>query len=153
MGGHYGWIATTALDTFIVSRAVAASIRFSVTGLFEVRGEAFAGQALAGLGGGGIGQNLNAADAPVRTRGGWAQLNIKPTPEFEFGGGYGFDDPTDSDLDLATGRLRNVTMEGHLHYTPGPVVFAVEFRRVETTYSTLGTLFVHHFNVGMGFRF
>ena len=66
---------------------------------------------------------------------------------------YGFDDPNDSDLAIATARLKNVTLEGHAHYTPGPVVFAVEFRRVETTYATIGKLFVHHFNVGMGFRF
>ena len=153
VGGHYGWLATTAQGTLIVTRALAAAARFTATRYVEVRAEAFIGQALGNLGGGGIGQSLGPSDQPVRARGGWAQLNLKPVPEVEVGGGYGFDDPNDSDLAIATARLKNVTLEGHAHYTPGPVVFAVEFRRVETTYATIGKLFVHHFNVGMGFRF
>jgi len=153
IGGHYGWLATTVIDSLLVSRAAAASARFTVTQYVEIRAEGFVGQALAGLGGGGIGQNLSPADKPVRTRGGWGQLNILPTPEWELGGGYGFDDPNDADLDVNTGRLKNVMIEGHIHWKPGPVVFALELRRVQTTYRTLGTLFVHHFNLGMGFRF
>jgi len=152
LGAHYGWIATTA-DTFLVTRAAAAAVRFTATRYVELRAEAFVGQALAGLGGGAIGQNLNAQDKPVRARGGWAQLNIMPRPDVEIGGGYGFDDPDDADLPGASARLKNTSIEGHLHYQPGPIVFAAEFRRVETSYPTFGRLFVHHFNLGMGFRF
>jgi hypothetical protein len=152
LGVHYGWIATTA-DTLLITRAAAAAVRFTLTQYIEIRGEAFLGQALAGLGGGGIGQNLNAQDKPIRARGGWVQLNLMPRADVEIGGGYGFDDPDDADLPVATARLKNVSLEGHLHYRPGPLVLAVEFRRVETSYSTPGRLFVHHLNVGMGFRF
>ena len=153
LGGHYGWIATTIVDSFLISRAATASAKFTVTPYVEFRGEAFVGQALASLGGGGIGQNLGPVDQPVRTRGGWGQLNLLPKRDWEVGGGYGFDDPDDADLDINTGRLKNVMIEGHLHWKPGPLVVALEFRRVETTYRTFGTLFVHHFNLGMGFRF
>ncbi len=154
VGGHYGWFATTVTDSLLVSRALAATARFTVTRYVELRAEAFLGQALASLGGGGIGQDLGQNDVPVRTRGGWAQLNLLPTPEVELGGGFGFDDPDNRDLDPVTARLLNVTYEGHLHLKPGPLVLALEFRRVETTYGPLrGKLFVNHFNVGTGFRF
>jgi hypothetical protein len=152
-GGHYGWLATNDLDTMRVTRALAAAARLTITQYVELRGEGFMGEGLGVLGGGGIGQTLSPADQPVRAIGAWGQLNIRPVPEFEFGGGFGFDDPNDNDLAVATARLKNTTIEGHAHYTPGPVVFAVEFRRVETTYLTVGRLFVHHFNLGMGFRF
>lgn len=154
MGGHYGWFATTVRGTLLSSRALAATARLTITPYVELRGEGFAGQALASLGGGGIGQNLGPNDAPVRTRGGWAQLNILPVPEVEFGGGYGFDNPDDRDLDVLTARLKNVSWEGHAHWKPGPLVVAVEFRRVETTYGpALGKLLANHVNLAAGFRF
>jgi hypothetical protein len=154
IGGHYGWFATTVRDSLLVSRAVAATARFTATRFVEVRGEAFLGQSLASLGGGGIGQDLGPNDVAVRTRGGWAQINFLPRPEMEIGGGYGFDDPDNRDLDPVTARLKNVTWEGHLHLKPGPLILAVEFRRIETTYGPLrGTLLVNHFNLAMGFRF
>jgi hypothetical protein len=154
VGGHYGWFATTVADSFVVSRALAASARFTMTPHVELRGEAFVGQVLASLGGGGIGQDLGINNVPVRTKGGWAQLNILPTPVVEFGGGYGFDNPDDRDLDPLTARMLNVSYEGHLHLKPGPLVVALEVRRVETTYGPLrGKLYVNHFNLGTGFHF
>jgi hypothetical protein len=153
VGGHYGWFATVVVDSFITSRALAASARISPTRTIEIRAEAFTGQAVASLGGGGIGQDLGPNNVPVRTHGGWAQLNFIPQPEIEIGGGAGMDDPNDADLDVTTARLKNISYEGHLHLKPGPLLVALEFRRVETTYGPLGKLFVNHFNLGMGFRF
>lgn len=153
VGGHYGWLATTALDTLLTTRALAASAKLTVTRYVELRGEGFIGEGLGVLGGAGIGQTLSPTDKPVRSIGAWGQLNIRPVPDVEIGGGYGFDNPKDADLAVATARLKNVVIEGHAHYTPGPVVFAVEFRRIETTYLTPGRIFLHHFNLGMGFRF
>jgi hypothetical protein len=154
VGGHYGWVATSTADSFSVTRAAAATARFTVTQYAEVRAEAFVGEMLSNLGGGGIGQGVGPGETPVRTRGGWAQLNIMPLPEVELGGGFGFDDPDDRDLLLASARLKNLMIEGHLHLKPGPLLLAVEFRRVETTYDApLGKLFVNHINVATGFRF
>ena len=53
---------------------------------------------IAGLGGGGIGQNFGVGGKLVRTRGGWGQLLLKPTPAVELGMSYGMDDPKDEDL-------------------------------------------------------
>ncbi len=153
LGGHYGWLAAAA-DTLVVTSAVAASARVTASRYVELRGEIFSGQALAGLGGGGIGQNLGPNNVPVFTHGGWAQLNLHPHPTVEVGGGYGFDDPRDSDLDPLTGILRNASWETHAQWRPAPLVLGAEFRHIETTYRPLvGKLGVHHLNLAAGFEF
>ena len=54
------------------------SLRARVTDLVEIRGEAFIGDGLRGLGGGGIYQAINIDGNMLRTQGGWAQLNLFP---------------------------------------------------------------------------
>lgn len=152
IGGHYGWLAVS-LDTLVVTKAAALSATLSAR-FIELRGEAFVGEALAGLGGGGIGQSLGPANQPVRSKGGWAQLNVKPAAGWELGGGYGLDDPEDLDLNPLTARLKNTSWEGHVHWRPAPLVFGLEFRRLETTYGAgTGRLWVNHLNVAAGFEF
>jgi hypothetical protein len=152
LGGHYGWLAITE-STLVVSKAAAASALLAV-GPVELRAEGFTGQALGGLGGGAIGQSLGPGSRAVRTRGGWAQLNLKPRTGWEIGGGYGLDDPEDGDLNPLTSRLKNVAWESHLHWRPQPLVLGIEFRRFETTYGLgVGALFVNHVNVAAGFEF
>src|SRR5256884_2357898 len=137
IGGHLGWLASA--DTLFQSRAVTADARFKV-GPVELLAEAFSGKALAGLGGGGIGQSIGPTGVEVRTKGGWGQLNVRPRPEVTVGGGCGLDDPNDGDLSDALGnphgRLKNFVCEGHVDLRPrGPLVFGIEFRRLETTRS------------------
>jgi len=154
IGGHIGWFLgndTLSGDTLLVSQAVTADGRFKF-GIAELVGEAFAGKALAGLGGGGIGQNTGAAGVPVQTKGGWGQLNLRPTSEWIFGGGCGIDDPDDADV-AAGGRLKNFVCEGHLEWRPrGPMVFGFEFRRFKTTYA-VGDFNANHVNLAAGYRF
>ena len=154
IGGHMGWfLGNDALsgDSLLVSQAVTADGRFKF-GIVELIGEAFSGKALAGLGGGGIGQNTGAGGVPVRTTGGWGQLNLRPNPEWMFGGGCGTDDPKDADA-AAGGRLKNFVCEGHFEWRPpGPMIFGFEFRRLTTTY-TAGDFTANHFNLAAGYRF
>jgi len=154
VGGHYSWIKgfdTSTGDTLLVSKAVTADLRV-VVGIIELIGEAYTGQALAGLGGGGIGQNTGVGGVPVRTKGGWGQLNIKAVKHVVVGGGCGMDDPNDADV-LATGRLRNFVCEGHADWRPpGPLVFGFEFRRFSTRYQS-GDFTANHLNLAAGFRF
>ncbi len=154
IGGHYGWIATPD-DDLRVTKAAALTARFFATRYVEVRGEAFTGQALATLGSGGVAQDFGFGGVPLRTRGGWVQLNVLPTFEWEVGGGFGIDDPNDDDLDLNTQRRRNVHFEGHAHWRPHPLVFGVEVRRIETRYGVAATTDWGntHVNVAMGFAF
>jgi hypothetical protein len=76
-GGHYGWLLDGAGER-VASKALAASVWTPLALGIELRAEAFTGQALAGLGGGGIGQNMVSDGVPVRTKGGWVQLNVRP---------------------------------------------------------------------------
>ena len=157
VGGHLGWIATAG-DSLLQSRAVTADFRIAFGTHLVLSGEAFVGQALAALGGGGIGQDLGFGGLPVRTRGGWVQLDIRPSFAWELGGGYGMDDPNDEDFPATgnweyLGRLRNVTYTGHLIVRPGGgLLFGGEFRRIQTTYQP-GWLAVNHVNVYAGLAF
>jgi hypothetical protein len=154
VGGHLGWLASA--DSLFQSRAATADARFKV-GPVELLAEAFSGKALAGLGGGGIGQSIGPTGVEVRTKGGWGQLNVRPRRELIVGGGCGIDDPDDGDLSDALGnprgRLKNFVCEGHVDLRPrGPLVFGVEFRRLETTYPS-GKFTANHFNLAAGYRF
>jgi hypothetical protein len=154
VGGHVGWLKgrdSVSGDSILTSRALTVDTRFKI-GIAEIIGEAFTGRALAGLGGGGISQNFGVQGVPVRTKGGWGQLNIRPSAQWMFGGGGGLDDPNDADVP-ATGRFRNVSVEGHVEWRPpGPLVFGFEFRRIQTRYAA-GDFAVNHLNLAAGFTF
>ena len=151
-GGHYGWILDAAGER-VASKALALSVWTPLGSKLDFRAEAFTGQALAGLGGGGIGQNMVRDGVPVRSAGGWAQLNVRPTPQWEIGGGGGIDDPDDEDLG-ETSRLRNVAVEGHVTWRKLPAVVGLEVRHIRTRYrDPVGDLTATHINLGMGFEF
>jgi hypothetical protein len=90
---------------------------------------------------------------PVRSAGGWAQLNVRPSQPWEIGGGGGVDDPDDEDLGEAS-RLRNVAVEGHVTWRKLPAVVGLEVRYLRTRYrEPVGDLAATHINLGMGFEF
>jgi hypothetical protein len=146
-GAHVGWVRGDTAR----SEAVACDL-LAPWSIFELRAEAFTGQALRGLGGGGIGQSLTSLGDPLVGVGGWAQLNVNPSNIWGFGAGCGVDDP--DDFDLAPGaRLRNVTCGGHFITHPaGPLLLSLEARRLMTTYAS-GKFRVDHINIGFGFEF
>lgn len=154
VGGHYGWFTDTG-GSLGTTSAVAVTARVFVTPMFELRGEAFLGEGLGMLGGGGVDQTLSPDGAPVRTKGGWAQLNVHLSPNIEVGWGYGADDPNGSDVDPATGRTYNASWELHGHFSVSPILVAVEYRRLETFYADalydLQT--ANHVNLALGFEF
>ena len=152
VGGHYGWIVDAAGER-VASRAAAISVWTPLSRWVELRAEGFTGQALAGLGGGGIGQNMVRDGVPVRTRGGWVQLNLRPSAAWEIGGGLGIDDPDDEDL-LPSSRLRNRAVEGHLVWRRAPLVLGAEVREIRTRYADpVGTRSATHANLAVGFEF
>jgi hypothetical protein len=151
VGGHIGWLATTG-DSLLDSKAAAVLIQVPLGRMVEIRGEAFAGEAIAGLGGGAIGQNFGINGRTVRTRGGWGQLLVRPTPEWELGASYGLDDPKDGDLDQATQRLKNETIGGHVQFRPAPLILGLEYRHIATTYGA-GKETAGHLNLAVGAEF
>lgn len=151
LGGHLGWLATAG-DSLLTSKGVALMVQLPVGTRFELRGEAFTGQGLAGLGGGAIGQNLGLNGVPVRTRGGWGQLLLKPGQGWELGASYGIDDPKDDDLITATQRLKNQTLVGHIHWRFSPLVLGLEYKHIKTTYEG-GSENLGHVNLAVGAEF
>jgi hypothetical protein len=151
-GGHYGWLLDSS-GSRVPSKALAVSIWTPIGSRLELRAEGFTGQALAGLGGGGVGQNRVRDGVPVRAVGGWAQLNLQPSMQWEIGGGAGIDDPDDEDLGDPS-RLRNVAVEGHLTWRRLPAVVGIEVRHIRTRYrAPVGDLSATQVNLGMGFAF
>ncbi len=153
LGGHYGWFYDDA-DSLLVTRAATVSSKFSLGQYIEIRGEAFYGDGLGMLGGGGIDQTLTPSGAPIRTKGGWAQLILKPRENVELGAAYGMDDP-DNDLDPSQGREKNVSWATHLNVRVQPLLFGIEYRRIETTYSdnVFDLQTANFVNLSMGFEF
>jgi len=157
-GAHRGWIATAGTGT-IASQALTADFHVVFAGVVTLAGSAFTGQVLNMLGDGGISQDIGPQGQSVRTRGGWAQLDVRPVFAWEFGGGYGRDAPTPGDLQQAGGtypagaRLRNVVYEGHVHWRPGGgLLIGAEFRRFETEFPA-GVLKANHVNGFVGLFF
>lgn len=150
VGVHRGWLSRIDGQR-LTSSAVAVDATIPLGARLEIRAEAYDGQALRGLGGGGIGQNITTTGEPVEDRGGWVQLNLRPDPRYLVGGGCGIGDP--DDVDLPAGRLRNVVCEGHVILHPGGPVFAgLEFRRLRTSYPA-GAFHNNHLNLSAGFEF
>jgi len=160
VGVHRNWLAASNNDTLIVSKAYVANLVLPIW-YFELRGEAFTGQALRGLGGGGIAQSVNGAGAPVRTKGAWAQLDARVLSFATVGGGCGADTPNRDDLPVpnaaAAGgiRLRNTVCEGHVIARPdGPLIAALTFRRLRTNYAApIGAIVNRHVNLTLGYAF
>lgn len=146
-GAHRGWLLPTA--TRIDSRAIACDVLLPVVDWLEVRGEVFEGQALRGLGGGGIGQNFTPLNAALRTKGGWAQINWRPASALRLGAGCGVDHPLTAAL-----RHRNDACAGYAIVRPsGPLFFGAELRRLRTEYSAGGRFANDHVSLTMGFEF
>ena len=150
VGVHRGWFRR-ADGARLTSRGVAVDASIPFGALIELRAEAYQGKGLRGLGGAGIGQLVTSGGAPVEDRGGWVQLNVRPSSLVEVGGGCGIGDPDDEGL--PAGRLRNVSCEGHVIARPGgPLVAGVEFRRLRTSYAA-GPVHNNHLNLAVGFEF
>lgn len=157
IGVHRGWIRSPD-NSLVTSSAVSVDARIGLPREFELRGEAYRGTALAGLGGGGIDQNFGSTPSatstttfgvPLRDTGGWTQLNWKAHPAFITGVGCGIDAPSLDDEPL---RRRNVVCAEHVLWHPAqPLLFGVELRQLRTTYAT-GVLRGTHLNLSFGFE-
>jgi hypothetical protein len=152
VSAHGGWFVRPGSTNQLESMAIGADAKIPLASWLEVRGEWFTGDGMRALGGGAIGQLLGTSGDPLKSTGGWGQVNFKPSTRVEFGAGYGFDDPDDAQLS-ATARRKNVINSAHLHLRPsGPIVLGLEYRKLQTTYAS-GPLVNDHFNFAIGFVF
>jgi hypothetical protein len=147
-GYHLGWLAPTTSAALVQSNAITCDVMLPLTEWLELRAEAFSGDALRGLGGGGIGQNLTPGNTALGSQGGWAQLNLRPTASWRVGGGCGTDQPY-----LFGTRRRNDSCAGYAIVRPGgPLFFGAEYRRIRTMYST-ARFSNDHVTLAAGFEF
>jgi hypothetical protein len=145
-GIHQGWLVP--VTTSVESRAIACDLLLPIDEWLEVRGEFFAGQGLRGLGGGAIGQNFTSASAALKTKGGWAQINMRPTSALRLGAGCGVDHP-----ETLAARRRNDACATYAIIRPmGPLFFGAELRRLRTEYAT-GRYTNDHVTLAAGFEF
>jgi hypothetical protein len=146
-GAHVGWLVPKT--STLTSTAIACDALFPVLPWLEIRGEYFTGDMLRGLGGGGIGQNVVAADSSaLGTSGGWAQLNLRPLFSWRVGVGCGGDHP-----DVGAARQRNDACAAYTTIRPGgPLFVGAEFRRLRTQYAA-GRFTNDYVTLAMGFEF
>ena len=148
-GVHRGWLIP--VTTRVSSQAQTCDFLLPVVDWLELRGEAFTGQALRGLGGGGIGRNFTTANRPLSARGGWAQVNFRPTFVWRFGAGCGTDQP--ESIATSPARRRNDACAAYAMARPaGPLFLGAEFRQMRTRYVTTGYT-GNHVTLGAGFEF
>jgi hypothetical protein len=153
IGYHTGSVMDDSTDTH-ASSAIAADWLIPIGSRFEIRGEAYTGELVRGLGGGAIGQNFGVNGiTPVSTMAAWTQLNYRLTNTLRIGAGYGFDDPDDDDLAPTGTRFLNTITSMHAHWRPaGPLVFGIEMRTLKTRYD-LSDYPNRHINLAFGFEF
>jgi hypothetical protein len=154
LGGHLGWLDAGG-DSLLTSKGVVVALRVPLGRWLELRSEAFYGRALAGLGGGGIGQNVGVSGETVETTGGWAQL-LAHGSRWELGAGLGIDDPQEAGLDPLTRRQMNTVLAAHALWRVAPLVFGLEFRHLETNYGPGpqgGEQNASHLNLAAGIEF
>jgi hypothetical protein len=136
---------------------------------FDLTANAYRGQALAGLGGGGyvnyyyeyVGE-AEIAD-PLNTVGGWSQLKSKANSRLEFNTGFGIDNPFAKQVHEATtimtgsnypGLARNRSLYSNVIYTPNAyLLFSLEYRRFWTNYSVGPTYTSDSIGIGAGYKF
>ena len=158
IGFHRGWLRLEDVGLLSTSAAT-LDARIAFARRFELRGEAYAGQLVAGLGGGAVGQNFGqpAAGAPagtlgpaVRTVAAWAQVNAQATRTLLAGAGCGVDRPRDADR---PDRRQNLVCATHLRWRPAqPLLLGFEYRRLATRYAGGRTFSADHLNLALGFE-
>ena len=145
-GVHYGWLVPVA--DRVDSKAFACDLLAPLTSWVEVRGEFFTGQAVRGLGGGGIGQNFTTANEPLETTGAWAQVNLRPPGPVSLGVGCGGDHP-----EPVAARRRNDACFAYTRFRPqGPLFVGAEYRYMRTEYAS-GRYVNDHVTLAAGFEF
>jgi hypothetical protein len=152
-GVHRGWLRASA-DTLSTSQAYSADARIAITRFVELRGEAYRGTLVRGLGGGAIGQSFGrnsgtGVGRPLRDAAGWLQLNAQPHLTAITGIGCGRDVVDADDRPI---REQNTVCAAHVLWRPvQPLVFGFEFRRLQTKY-TDRTYRANHVNLSFGFE-
>ena len=167
VGGYFSSHRTSYNGSFN-AWAVTADARFPLSRYFEITTNAYRGQALAGLGGGGyvnyyLTSNLNQVANALDDVGGWAQLKTKLSQRVEINNGFGTDNPFAKEIDAAASAPQAVTYPGlernrsfysNVIYSPSAYIqFSMEYKRLWSSYVGNATYRSDSIGLGAGYRF
>lgn len=168
VGGYFSPHRTMDGATFD-ALAGTADIKIPLGKYFETTANAYRGQALAGLGGGGYVDYYETYDGPVtrahalEDAGGWTQLKAKAGQRLEMNAGFGIDNPFAREIQVDvlppghfyySGLARNRSVFSNVIYSPSTyLLFSVEYRRLWTNFNPGSTNFSDVIGIGAGYRF
>jgi hypothetical protein len=162
-GGYFSPHRTVEGDRFD-AWAGTVDLRLPLNRQFEITANAYRGQALAGLGGGGYVNYLyqtirsNEIARALSDVGGWAQLKARMGQRVEINTGYGTDNPFAKEIHSATlsysGLARNRSFFSNAIFSPNAyLLFSLEYRRLWSNFNTGPTQFSDVIGIGAGYRF
>jgi uncharacterized coiled-coil protein SlyX len=167
-GGYFSPHRTGYGDSFN-AWAGTLDLRLPLTRHFEMTANAYRGQALDGLGGGGYVnyyyQYAGSAEFahPLDDVGGWTQLKARAGQRVEMNAGYGIDNPFAREVQAAIssssatsypGLARNRSFFSNVIYSPSAyLLFSLEYKRLWTNYGTGPTDFSDSIGIGAGYKF
>jgi hypothetical protein len=144
-------------------------LRMPLSRFFAMTANAYRGQALAGLGGGGyVNYYLYTGGSELYPRalddvGGWGQLKARAGQHLEIDAGFGTDNPFAKEIQQAmaasgnssySGLARNRSFYSNAIASPSAyLLFSIEYRRLWTNYSTGPTNYSDVIGIGAGYRF
>lgn len=154
VGVHRGWLRAAG-DSLSQSHAASVDARVMIVPGLELRGEAYRGQLMRGLGGGAVGQSFGRVATgefigrPLHDVAGWMQLNWQAHVTLITGIGCGRDKVALSDAPV---REANTVCAAHLLWRPAqPLLMGLELRTVQTQYVDR-TNRANHLNLSFGFE-
>ena len=167
-GGYFSPHRTGYGDSFD-AWAGTVDLRMPLAKFFEMTANAYRGQALAGLGGGGYVnyylyyEGSNEVVRALDDVGGWAQLKARAGQRLEMNAGYGADNPFAKEVNAVmwspgapsyAGLARNRSFFSNAIFSPSAyLLFSLEYRRLWTNYSTGPTNFSDVIGIGAGYKF
>lgn len=168
VGGYFSPHRTEDLGSYD-AWAGTIDLRLPLSRYFEMTANAYRGQALAGLGGGGYvnyflySENSNVTARALDDVGGWAQLKARAGQRMEMNAGFGTDNPFAGEVQEAIsssndstypGLTRNRSFFSNVIFSPSAyLLFSLEYRRLWTNYSNYPTAFSDVIGIGAGYRF
>lgn len=163
VGGYFSPHRTADGDRFD-AWAGTIDLRLPLTRHFEITTNAYRGQALAGLGGGGyVNYFYQYAGSTEIARalsdvGGWSQMKARLGDRVEINSGFGTDNPFANEIRAATpsysGLARNRSFYSNAIFSPNAyLLFSLEYKRLWSNFSTGPTNFSDVIGIGAGYRF
>lgn len=169
-GGAYYARHDWGFKRMVHSWAATGDWELPVSPAVVLSGEAYAGQAIGGLGGGahssvlfaGVPEDPLSTVHPMRSVGAWSQVKLTATPRLEFNGAFGFDRSKPRPVDRllsppgneALSASRNATsMVNFIYQARSNLFFSIEYRRIGTRRLDGRAWLADHVNIGGGIAF